>query len=109
LVLAGGSEATSGLFRLLPKSMRLKVVASVRLAANAPKARIIEEVLAIGSKAERAHELEQAEALIAASAKGQNGVIGMFATLEALNENRVRELVYAEGYAMRGGICDQCR
>ena len=109
VVLAGGTETTSELFRLLPKEMRARVVASVPLAANAPESQIVEEVLFIGRKAERAHELEKVELLTTASAKGQNGVTGLAATLEALNEKRVRELIYAEGSAIRGGICEPCR
>ena len=30
-------------------------------------------------------------------------------TLEALNEKRVRELVYSEGLTARGGVCDSCQ
>ena len=29
-------------------------------------------------------------------------------TLKALNEKRVRELVYAHGFNARGGICEEC-
>jgi peptide subunit release factor 1 (eRF1) len=109
LVLAGGTESTREIFRLLPKMLRAKVVASAPLAANAPEAQIVEEVLFIGRKAERAHELEKTEVLITAAVKGHNGVTGLSGTLEALNEKRVRELVYGEGHAIRGGICEPCR
>jgi hypothetical protein len=108
LVLAGGTESTSELFRLLPKSLRAKVVASAPLAANAPESQIVEEVLFIGRKAERAHELAKTEMLITASAKGRTAVTGLSGTLEALNEKRVRQLVYAEGHSIRGGICEPC-
>jgi peptide subunit release factor 1 (eRF1) len=59
----------------------------------------VEELAFIARKVERAHELEKADMLITASAKAQNAVTGISGTLDALNEKRVRELVYAEGYA----------
>jgi peptide subunit release factor 1 (eRF1) len=108
LVLAGATAATSELFRLLPKAMRAKVVASAPLYAGAPESQILEEVLFIGRKAERTHEIEMVEILITASAKGQSAVTTLSKTLEALNAKRVREFVYAEGLALRGGVCEAC-
>ena len=46
--------------------------------------------------------------LITASAKAHNAVLQVPETLEALNERRVRELVYAHGFMARGGICNEC-
>jgi peptide subunit release factor 1 (eRF1) len=108
LVLAGASEATSELFRLLPKAMRRKVIASAALPANAPESQILEEVLFLGRKAERAHELQTAEVLITASAKANHGVTTLASTLSALNDKRVRDLVYAEGVSFQGGVCGEC-
>jgi len=108
LILAGGGDATGQVFRLLPKSFRKKVVASVSLPANAPDSRILEEVMFIGRKAERVHELETTEVLITASAKGKHSVTGLYATLAALNANRVRDLVYTAGVAFLGGVCEAC-
>ena len=108
LVLAGATEATSELFRLLQKPMRAKVIASAVFPANAPEGQIVEQVLSIGRKAERAHEAEKAEVLITAAAKGHNAVTTLADTLSALNARRVRELVYSEGVSLRGGACDAC-
>jgi len=109
LVLAGSTEATSELFRLLPKSMRAKVVASATLASDAPESQIIEEVSFIARRAERNYELEKVEMLITATAKGLSALTKLPETLEALNEKRVRELVYSEGLTARGGVCDTCQ
>jgi peptide subunit release factor 1 (eRF1) len=108
LVLAGATEATSELFRLLPKSMRAKVIASASLSANAPEDRILDEVLDLGRKAERAQEMEKVEILITASAKGHSAITAVDATLNALNERCVRELIYSQGFARRGGVCESC-
>lgn len=108
LVLAGTTDAASGLFRLLPKSMRGRVTASATLPANASESQILEEVLFIARKAERALEIEKADLLITASAKRQKAVTGLAAAIQALNDRCVRELVYAEGFRAAGGICDPC-
>jgi peptide subunit release factor 1 (eRF1) len=108
IVLAGSSEATSELFRLLPKAMRPKVIASAALSANAAEAQVVEEVLFLGGKAERAHELETVDVLITASAKANHGVATVPETLAALNNKRVRNLVYAEGVSFQGGVCREC-
>jgi peptide subunit release factor 1 (eRF1) len=108
LVLAGTTEVTSELFRLLPKSLRRKVIASAVIASNAPAREILEETLTIERRAQRAEEMKKAEALLTAAAKGEKAVTTLSETLDALNENRVRELVYSEGFTTGGGGCDGC-
>src|SRR5438105_3323746 len=109
LVLAGSTEATSELFRLLHKSMRAKVVASATLPSDAPESQIIGEVSFIARAAERNYELKKVEMLITAAAKGLSALTKLPETLEALNEKRVRELVYSEGLTVRGGVCNNCQ
>src|SRR5207253_5825486 len=53
-----------------------------------------------GAETERAYELEKTDVLIPAAAKGRQAVIGASTTLDALNDKRVRELVYAQGDAI---------
>jgi hypothetical protein len=108
LILAGSTDATSELFRLLPKALRRMVIASAPLPATAPESRIVEEVLFLGRKAERAHELETVDTLITAAAKERHGVLTLPSTLSALNANRVRDLVYAEGFSFEGAVCKVC-
>jgi len=40
--------------------------------------------------------------------KGGRAVAGLSATLEAINEGRVWKLVYLQGLALDGGVCDHC-
>jgi hypothetical protein len=108
LVLAGTIETTSELFRLLPKSLCRKVVASTVIASNATEHEILRETLAIEHRVERSEEINKVEELITLAAKGHGAVIALSDTLEALNENRVRELVYAEGFEATGTLCDNC-
>jgi peptide subunit release factor 1 (eRF1) len=108
LILGGAADATSELFRLLPKALRRMVIASVSIPATAPESRIVEEVLFAGGKAERAREQETVETLITAAAKERQAVVMLPSTLSALNANRVRELVYGESASFEGAVCEEC-
>jgi hypothetical protein len=108
LILGGSSEATSELFRLLPKSLRRRVVGSSVIAGNASEKEILEAVIAIERRAERAHEMKKVEMLITSAAKGSKAVINLSETLDALNKKRVRELIYSQGFAAAGGVCEAC-
>jgi peptide subunit release factor 1 (eRF1) len=108
LVLAGNAEAVSELFRLLPKPLRGRVAGSAVMAANAPEAEILESTLALARRAERVQEKEKVERLLTSAAKNDRAVVTLSSTLEAFNEDRVRELVYAEGFSAPGGICESC-
>jgi peptide subunit release factor 1 (eRF1) len=88
--------------------MRSKVVASTSISTDATENEIVEEVLSLGLNAERTMEKKKTELLMTRSAKRQNAVAGLQATLDALNSNRVHELVYSEGCFTSGGICHQC-
>jgi len=108
LVLAGSGEATSEVFRLLTKSLRRRFVGTAVIAANAPERQILEAVLAIDSRAERAQELEKVELLIRSAAKDERAVATLAKTLEALHEKRVRELLYSQGFGGSGSVCPNC-
>ena len=108
LIIAGTTDGASALFRLLPKSLRGRVIATVGLAPDSSESQILNEVQFLARKAERAQEIEKAERLITASEKRQKAVIGWAAAIKALNEKCVRELVYAEGFTATGGDCAPC-
>jgi peptide subunit release factor 1 (eRF1) len=108
VVLAGNAEAVSKLFRLMPKMLRGRVAGSAVMPGNAREGEILESTLALALRAERVQELEKVDRLLTTSAKGDKAVVTMPLTLQAFNEDRVRELVYAEGFSATGGICDTC-
>ena len=108
LILGGSSQATSELFRLLPKSLLRRVVGSCVIAGNASTKEILEATMAIEKRAERAQETKKAEMLVTSAAKGIKAVINLPETLDALNKKRVRELIYSQGFAASGGVCEAC-
>ncbi len=108
LILAGPVEATSELYRLLPKRWQSRVVAKLNLPLEASKQQILQETLAVEQSRERAAEREMVEALLTAAAKQDRAVLGLEPTLGALNESRVATLLYAEEYRIEGGQCSRC-
>ncbi|MDZ7290701.1 MAG: hypothetical protein ONB44_23425 [candidate division KSB1 bacterium] len=108
LVLAGPVAATSELRRLLSKRLRSRVVATLTLPIQASAQQVLEETLKIEQKVERAAEIELVEDLLTASAKLQQATQGLQATLNALRENRIWRLIYAEGFTPRGKECPRC-
>lgn len=108
LILAGTVEATSELHGLLPKSLRTRVVRKISLGVEANEAQVLEEILRIEEEVERQRETELVEELITAASKRQKAVLGLDETLVALQEWRIRQLVYADGFTPRGSQCTNC-
>jgi len=108
IVLAGNAEAMSELFRLMPKTLRGRVAGSAVMPGNAKQGEILESTVALARRAERVQELEKVDRLLTSSAKSDKAVVTFPLTLQAFNEDRVRELVYAEGFAAAGGVCETC-
>ena len=108
LILAGTVETTSELYGLLPKSLRTRVTSKVSLPVEANVKQVLEETLKIEEDLERKREVELVEELITAAAKNKQAVRGLDETLLALQEFRVWQLVYADGFVPRGGQCTNC-
>ena len=102
IVLAGPVETTSGLARLLPRPLSDRVVATVRLAADASPDDVLRETGRATEAAERRSEAASVGRLL------DGGVVKLDGTLRALQEGRVRTLVYADGFESRGGECLRC-
>jgi len=107
LVLAGPVEATSELHRLLPKALRERVVGTLRRPFEAPASDVLQETLRLAEEAGR--EQDDARVTELLEAVGRAAVVGLDATLAALNERRAHVLLHADGYASRGGECPSCR
>src|SRR5258705_701213 len=109
LILAGPVEATNELQGLLPKALRARVVRKIALAVEANAAVVLEETLKIEEEAERQGEVDLVKQLITAANKKQKAVVGLEEALSALQEWRVWQLVYTEGFNVRGSQCTNCR
>jgi peptide chain release factor subunit 1 len=108
LILAGTVEATSELFGLLPKALRTKVVRQMPMPIHVTDAYVLAETLKVEEQVERERESELVKELITAAAKHDRAVLNLASTVRAIQEWRVWELVYADGFAPRGSQCGNC-
>lgn len=108
IIVSGTEEVTAEFIRLLPRSLKDKVVGTIRLPLNARQQEIMEAVLPIVSNREFLAEKELVEDLLTSAQKGEKAVLGLNPTLSAINEGRVYLLLYPDGYSVSGFICDLC-
>jgi peptide subunit release factor 1 (eRF1) len=108
LIVGGPFETTSELIALLPKAVRAKVVRQIGLPMNGSDTLILEETLKIEAQVEREREAELVKELITAAHKHQKAVVKLGPTVRAIQEQRVWQLVYADGFAPAGSQCVNC-
>lgn len=108
IIVSGTEEVTAEFIRLLPRSLKDKVVGTIRLPLSARQQEILEAVLPIVSNREFLAEKELVEDLLTSAQKGEKAVLGLNPTLSAINEGRVYLLLYPETYSVSGFRCDLC-
>jgi hypothetical protein len=108
LILAGPDEATSELNGLLPKALRTRVVRRISLPIDGSDALVLDMTLKVEAEIEREREEELVKQLITAAHKHQKAVIKLTPTVHALQEQRVWQLVYADGFTGTGAQCTNC-
>jgi hypothetical protein len=108
LILAGTLEVTSELLALLPKALIEKVVRQISLPVKASHALVLEEALKVEYEVEREREEELVKQLIDAAQKHEKAVFDLNPTVRAIQEQRVWQLVYADGFAPEGSQCGTC-
>jgi len=108
LIVAGPVEATSELIALLPKALSAKVVRQISLPINGSDALVLEETLKVEAQIERERETELVKQLIDAAQGHQKAVVKLTPTVHAIQEQRVWQLVYTDGFAPPGSQCGNC-
>ncbi|MGF1472481.1 MAG: VLRF1 family aeRF1-type release factor [Rubrobacteraceae bacterium] len=87
LILAGPGERTAEFRKALPGELRERVVGEVHLPVDAPEGEVLEKISSARRRAESDREAELLEKV------REDGVYGMTATVEALQEGRVSHLL----------------
>jgi len=108
LILAGPSEATRALSRLLPKRLSGCVVGSLPLPIHSMPEDIVEATIVAQRAVEREGEIQLVEDLIVSAAKSVEAVTGLGATLLASNNGEIWKLVYAQDSSVPGKSCRLC-
>ncbi len=108
-ILVGGSDENVKMFlNHLPKAWQSLVVGSFTMSMTATHADVLARAMQIGAEAELKRESHLIETLITSAAKKSGAVLGMEATLDALNNERVNTLVVLEGHQQSAYRCSVC-
>jgi peptide chain release factor subunit 1 len=105
LVVGGRTEVVAELKTLLPDRWKRSIAGTLSLSADSPDSEIIRESEKLIVSEERRTEDQIISRLITEAAKNHLAVTGLENTLEALQENRIKELVYSEGIHLQGSEC----
>jgi peptide subunit release factor 1 (eRF1) len=108
IILAGPPEVTAELRTILPKRLRSKVIGEVDVPVVATIGEVQQAVAPVAQAFERDTEEKIVNDLITSAAKSSRAAIGMQRTLDALNEHRIWQLVYASGFHSAGYECSTC-
>jgi peptide chain release factor subunit 1 len=108
LVLSGSHDVLANLEPLLHDYLRRRVCARIALPIVAPVSEVLTRALEIGDEVERREERERIEALVLAAESGDRGSAGLGATLAALTDGRVGELLVSIDLSVPGAVCPAC-
>jgi peptide subunit release factor 1 (eRF1) len=108
IILAGSPQNTAQLRALLPKHLASRVIGTVDLAINATPEVVRNAAAALAENFEGQTEQVLVTDLITCAAKAGNVVNGLADTLDALNQGRVWQLLYAESFHAPGHECVEC-
>jgi len=108
LILGGTHEVVSELKGFLSDRHRRSVVGTLNLPVDSGTALVLSESLTLLRKAEREAEEALVSDMLTQAAKGQPAVVGFTATLGALRDGRIRQIVYADDVRADAVECSAC-
>jgi peptide subunit release factor 1 (eRF1) len=107
LAVGGPDATTTELQDLLHPYLRDRLVGRVPVAVGASVSDIRDAAVAIEQAVDRRREAELVDRLRREAASGRRGTTGLAATLQAVNDRRVEQLLVSDGYAEEGWRCGQ--
>jgi len=108
LVLAGTPEILSEFHKLLPARLALTVIGETLLSMDASPAQALSVARPLAKAYERSTEVEKVNDVLTAAAKKGKAVVGLDHVLEAVNSDRVWELIYSNEFVAPGFECAEC-
>ena len=108
LVLAGTEETVSQFYALLPRAWQDKVAGTIPMDINAADIEVLSKSWGVVEEALAGEQAALTELVVTSAAKGEGAVVGLTATLAALQEERAHMLVMAEGFSAPGYRCTRC-
>ncbi|GAP12371.1 hypothetical protein LARV_00105 [Longilinea arvoryzae] len=108
-VLIGGTDDNAASFRShLPKAWQSLVMGAFAMSMTATQTEVLAKALQIGRDTEAQREAQLIDNMITSAAKQSGAVVGLVATLDAVNNSRVQRLVLSKGFAPSGYHCPSC-
>ncbi len=108
-ILIGGTDKNIALLRSqLSKSWQSLIVGTFPMSMTASKEEVLERAMKIGRDAEVHKEEQLLKKLVTGAAKDKGSVVDLDATLSAIHDGRVQELVIQDGYRAAGYQCQGC-
>jgi len=108
VIVAGPEQALAEFERLLHDWVARRIVGRTSLPITASPGEVLERILEIEERMESKKEAQMLERLRAAAATGRGAVVGVPATLRALNDARVDTLVVPFDSGSPGVRCPEC-
>ena len=107
-MLAGTEETVSQFYALLPRAWQDKVAGTIPMDINAADIDVLSKSWGVVEEALAGEQAALTELVVTSAAKGEGAVVGLSATLAALQEERAHMLVMAEGFSAPGYRCTRC-
>jgi peptide subunit release factor 1 (eRF1) len=108
-ILIGGTDENIAQFRqYLPKAWHSLVVGTFPMGMTASHSEVLTRAMQIGQLAEQQSDNALVESMLTAAAKGQDGAVGLEATLAAVHVGRVQTLIVQEGLRLPAFQCEGC-
>ena len=107
-VLGAPEDIAAELTSVLHPYLRSRLAARCAIPVHASDDDVRTAATEVEATVERRKEAEAVARLRDAAGAGRRGVVGLPATLGALNERRVDTLLVSDGYVIEGWRCDRC-
>jgi len=108
-ILIGGTDDNVAMFRsLLPKTWQSLIVGVFPMGMSVGHAEVLAKAMQVGQDAEEKREASLVEEMLTRAAKESGAVVGLDATLDAINSDRVSTLVILNGYQQPAYRCTDC-
>jgi peptide chain release factor subunit 1 len=102
LVVAAGEVMTSALSAEFHDEVKKRVIGTINLDIRTSQAELIEATMPLVEQSERKREFEIVQSVLDEAGAGNRGVLGIDATLEALQRGQVMTLVMSSRFDMPG-------
>lgn len=108
IIIAGPDETIYELMKILPESIKQKIVGRTFIEKHASAEEVLEKVMPIINEYEQMKESKTLSELITRSRKNDNAVLGIDDVMKYLRERRVMKIIIPKDYKIEGYVCSSC-